>query len=135
MALRVVHTCQEIEGGIPDTLKGRMIVNVFLDFGIGLIPFLGDIADALFRANTRNAWLLEVYLTRKAEAERKGHVSDPELGNPQMPARPNQARLPSSRGGGGGLGFLTGKTRQADEEMAMGNLNSQGQAQGIMSRE
>lgn len=85
MALMLVKSAQKIDGGLPATLKARMMFNVMLDFGLGLIPILGDIADAVFRANTRNAWLLEMYLTKKMEAERVGHVSDPELGTLTVP--------------------------------------------------
>lgn len=88
MALMVVKTCQKIDGGLPATLRARMMFNIALDFGLGLIPLLGDIADAVFRANTRNAWLLEMYLTKKMEAERVGHVSDPELGKINVPTHP-----------------------------------------------
>ncbi len=42
-----------------------MLFNIILDFGIGLVPFLGDVADALFRANTRNAVELEKFLRAK----------------------------------------------------------------------
>ncbi|CAJ2645489.1 unnamed protein product [Trifolium pratense] len=42
-----------------------MLINIILDFGVGLVPFLGDIADAIFRANTRNAILLEQHLRDK----------------------------------------------------------------------
>lgn len=69
LAYRVVTSCCSIEGGLPESLKYRMFFNILLDFGIGLIPFVGDIADAVFRANTRNAWLLEEYLIKKAETE------------------------------------------------------------------
>ncbi|KAJ9152165.1 PH domain containing protein [Coniochaeta hoffmannii] len=91
MALMVVKTCQKIDGGLPATLRARMMFNIVLDFGLGLIPLLGDIADAVFRANTRNAWLLEMYLTKKMEAERVGHVSDPELGTLNVPPGPGTA--------------------------------------------
>lgn len=39
--------------------------NIVLDFGIGLVPILGDVVDALFRANTRNAVELEKFLRQK----------------------------------------------------------------------
>jgi hypothetical protein len=42
-----------------------MYLNIILDFGVGLVPFLGDVADALFRANTRNAVVLEKHLRDK----------------------------------------------------------------------
>ncbi|RKF62704.1 putative membrane protein [Erysiphe neolycopersici] len=65
MALMVLRTCQSIEGGLPRAVQVRMLINIILDFGVGLVPFIGDIADALFRANTRNAILLEQYLREK----------------------------------------------------------------------
>jgi hypothetical protein len=88
LALMLVKSCQKVDGGLPATLRARMIFNIALDFGLGLIPLLGDVADAVFRANTRNAWLLEMYLTKKSEAERIGHVSDPELGKLNVPSHP-----------------------------------------------
>ena len=36
----------------------RMLVNLALDAGFGLVPVLGDIADFAYRANTRNLALL-----------------------------------------------------------------------------
>ncbi|KAL1880490.1 hypothetical protein VTK73DRAFT_5877 [Phialemonium thermophilum] len=95
LAIMLVRSCEKIEGGLPTMLRSRMVFNVFLDFLLGLVPFIGDIADAVYRANTRNAWLLEVYLTKKAEAEKRGQVSDPELGTHPMPKRPDPARLKS----------------------------------------
>ncbi|KUJ21951.1 PH domain-containing protein [Mollisia scopiformis] len=65
MAMMVLRTCQQVEGGLPAAVKSKMMFNIVLDFGIGLVPFLGDIADALFRANTRNAVELEKYLRQK----------------------------------------------------------------------
>ncbi|KAB5570785.1 PH domain-containing protein [Coniochaeta sp. 2T2.1] len=94
LALMVVKSCQKIDGGLPATLRARMMFNVALDFGLGLIPLLGDVADAVFRANTRNAWLLETYLLKKMEAERVGHVSDPELGKLTVPPGPGTGSKP-----------------------------------------
>lgn len=36
-----------------------MALNILVDFVIGFVPFLGDICDAYFKANTRNVRLLE----------------------------------------------------------------------------
>ncbi|KAL1894919.1 hypothetical protein Sste5346_005606 [Sporothrix stenoceras] len=71
LAYLVVKNCAKIDGGLPPSLQYRMYFNILLDFGIGLVPFVGDVADAIFRANTRNAWILEEYLIKKAEAERE----------------------------------------------------------------
>ncbi|KPM46197.1 hypothetical protein AK830_g322 [Neonectria ditissima] len=67
MALIVMKTCNQIEGGLPSSLKARMMANIALDFVVGLVPFVGDVADALFRANTRNAALLEAYLREQGK--------------------------------------------------------------------
>lgn len=71
LAYLVVKTCAGIDGGLPPALQYRMYFNILLDFGMGLVPFVGDVADAIFRANTRNAWILEEYLIKKAEAEQQ----------------------------------------------------------------
>ncbi len=47
-----------------------MYFNILVAFVVGLMPFVGAVADAVFRANTRNCWTLEQYLVRKVEAER-----------------------------------------------------------------
>jgi Domain of unknown function (DUF4112) len=68
MALMVLRTCQQVEGGLPHNVTAKMYFNIILDFGIGLVPFIGDLADAAFRANTRNAVELEKYLRQKGAA-------------------------------------------------------------------
>lgn len=113
MALMVVQTCQKIDGGLPATLRARMMFNVMLDFGLGLVPFVGDIADAIFRANTRNAWLLETYLTKKMEAQRVGHVSDPELGKVDVPTRPAANHRTEDSYGGQQQGVITNQPEPA----------------------
>lgn len=130
MALMVLHTCDEVEGGIPHALRMRMLFNIAIDFGIGLVPILGDVADALFRANTRNCWLLEVYLTKKAEANSHGTVTDPETGK-TLPTRPEQAKLKS--GITGLLGF--GGRKNQDEEMAMGSVSNNNNNNNKLSKQ
>ena len=46
-----------------------MQLNMLIDFAIGLVPFLGDIADAIYKCNTKNVVLLEREL-RKRGAQR-----------------------------------------------------------------
>ncbi|KAF7548825.1 hypothetical protein G7046_g8538 [Stylonectria norvegica] len=67
LALMVLKTCLQIEGGLPQTVKARMMFNIILDFGVGLVPFIGDLADAAFKANTRNAAILEEYLREQGK--------------------------------------------------------------------
>jgi hypothetical protein len=68
MAIMVLRTCQQVEGGLPGGVTAKMYFNIILDFGIGLCPIIGDLGDALFRANTRNAVVLEKYLRQKGAA-------------------------------------------------------------------
>ena len=42
-----------------------MTLNLGLDFALGFVPILGDIADAAFRCNTKNVSLLEAHLKAK----------------------------------------------------------------------
>lgn len=63
--MNLVRTCGTIEGGLPSSIYTTMIINIILDFIVGLIPFLGDLLDAAFKANTRNVALLENHLIKK----------------------------------------------------------------------
>jgi hypothetical protein len=65
LAYLVYRTCNQVDGGLPSAVKSKMFLNMILDFAVGLVPFIGDVADALFRCNTKNAILLEKYLTEK----------------------------------------------------------------------
>jgi len=111
MAMMVLRTCQQVEGGLPNGIKAKMMFNIVLDFGVGLVPVLGDIADALFRANTRNAVVLEKFLRAKGEENLKGQghplpqidPSDPDEFDRQMQAEhgppPQYTTAPPTRQG------------------------------------
>jgi hypothetical protein len=42
----------------------RMLLNVGLDLGVGIIPIIGDVADFAFKSNRRNLDLLRRHLGR-----------------------------------------------------------------------
>lgn len=42
----------------------RMVINLVVEWLIGLVPVLGDLFDTVFKANVRNAKLLETVATR-----------------------------------------------------------------------
>lgn len=140
MAWNVVRMCGQIDGGLPAAIQSRMYFNIALDFAIGLVPFIGDVADAIFRANTRNAWILEEYLVKKAEADRKIKAGQSPVsaaeghgGHSNLPSRPGATHAASN-----GLRGLFGgaKARQDDEEMAVSpagrNSRHQGQQEGVI---
>lgn len=77
MALSLIKTASKIKGGLPKRLYGMMFTNILIDFVTGFVPILGDIIDVFYRANTRNAWLLDAYLAEVAKARREG-LTDPD---------------------------------------------------------
>ncbi|KAL1954164.1 hypothetical protein VTO42DRAFT_1572 [Malbranchea cinnamomea] len=132
MALMVVATCNKIEGGLPANLRLHMLLNVVLDFFIGLIPFVGDLADAVYKCNTRNAVILESYLKKKGQKNLKqmsrpltepdssqgsGGASGPTAPSNE-PARPQPARVHTADSHGSGRSPGR-KTRAHDLEMGL----------------
>ena len=70
MALMVLNTAMKVSPGKDrDMLRGKMMMNIIVDFFIGLVPLLGDIADTFFRANTRNAVALEKMLEERVKRQ------------------------------------------------------------------
>lgn len=57
--------------GASPGVQRRIIRNMMIEFAVGLIPFLGDVFDAVFKANTRNTALLRRYLQQQLEIEEK----------------------------------------------------------------
>uniref|UniRef100_A0A0K3CUG7 Uncharacterized protein n=1 Tax=Rhodotorula toruloides TaxID=5286 RepID=A0A0K3CUG7_RHOTO len=67
----VLRKCREAE--LPATLAQRMLFNQLVGLGIGLIPLVGDITMAVWKANSRNAALLEEFLLRRASSSTGAH--------------------------------------------------------------
>lgn len=51
--------------GAPRRLMARMAANLAADLLVGAVPLAGDLFDAAFRANLRNARLLDEWLTEQ----------------------------------------------------------------------
>ena len=62
----MLWNCQQVQGGLLWYVQAKMIWNILLDFGIGLVPLLGDMADVLFHANMKNGSILEKHLRDKS---------------------------------------------------------------------
>ncbi|KND92601.1 putative membrane protein [Tolypocladium ophioglossoides CBS 100239] len=98
MAMMVFKTCCQIEGGLPNSLKLQMLFNIAFDFAVGLVPFVGDLADAMFKANTRNALILEQHLREKGKKElRKSGQPIPPI-DPSSPEEFDRMRRESPPG-------------------------------------
>lgn len=78
--MTVIRKASRVDGGLPKRMYSLMLFYIALDFAIGFIPILGDLVDMGYRANTRNAWLLDAYLDEKAKALRRGVIVDPDDG-------------------------------------------------------
>jgi len=59
MAYTLVRRMRKIEGGLPGALLAHMYLNIIVDFAVGLVPLLGDLADAYVKCNSKNVRLLE----------------------------------------------------------------------------
>jgi hypothetical protein len=84
LAYVVMQTCNQVKPPLPSSVKRRMELNLIIDLVIGLIPFLGDIADAMYKCNTRNAVLLEKELRRRGQQRLKAQNRLPEV-DPSLP--------------------------------------------------
>lgn len=93
--MMVVRTCEGIEGGLPSRLRWMMLMNVVIDFFIGLVPFIGDLADAIYKCNTRNAVILEKHLREKgAKALSRRNSSSGRSGRRNSSSRRQDRRSP-----------------------------------------
>ncbi|KAL7279178.1 hypothetical protein ACG7TL_007018 [Trametes sanguinea] len=87
----VVRKAKQAE--IPDWLVRKMLLNNAVSAVVGFIPFAGDIVLAMYKANSRNAALLEEFLRirgeefLKAEQER---VQDPKTVKPGAGREPGE---------------------------------------------
>ncbi|GGF86588.1 DUF4112 domain-containing protein [Alteromonas lipolytica] len=59
VSLRIVHLGKQL--GLPRGLLKVMLRNCLLDFGLGFIPVVGDIADFFYKANQANVRIMEKY--------------------------------------------------------------------------
>lgn len=85
LAMMVFRTCNGVEGGLPAGVRTKMILNIIFDFAVGIVPFVGDVLDAAFKANSRNAALLEAHLREQGKKDlRKSGLPIPEV-DPSLP--------------------------------------------------
>ena len=59
-----------MSGGLDPGYRKKMVRNVITEVAVGSLPYLGDLIDMFFQANTRNFVVLEAMLLARVEAER-----------------------------------------------------------------
>ncbi|VEL98752.1 uncharacterized protein DUF4112 [Alteromonas sp. 76-1] len=57
VSLRIVWLGKSL--GMPSALVAQMVKNSAIDFGLGFVPFIGDIVDVFYKANQKNVRLME----------------------------------------------------------------------------
>lgn len=122
MAWMLVGMCKQ-GGHLKGGDESMMAFNMAIDFGIGLVPFLGDLADGIYKCNTRNVAILEKRLAEKGsariaaqrESSRLKQEADLAQGGPP-PQYTQQLRQPDvARGANetrGGRGWFGGRQEQ-----------------------
>ena len=61
--------------GVPPWVVGRMILNLGVDTLVGSVPLLGDLFDVGYRANMRNAALLDRHLAEPVAVRRSSRLA------------------------------------------------------------
>jgi hypothetical protein len=64
LTLNLIRQMMKVECGLPTSVVIMMLFNTAIDFLVGLVPFLGDLADAAIKANGKNVRLLEQHLDK-----------------------------------------------------------------------
>ena len=62
--------------GVPYTTLVKMIGNVAVDLGVGSVPVLGVLFDAVWKANERNLALVEEYVERRSDLDLESDDED-----------------------------------------------------------
>lgn len=57
--------------GVPRVVRAQMMLNLWIDMVIGLIPFAGDLFDVGWKANTRNVDLMQQAMSDPDAAKRR----------------------------------------------------------------
>ena len=65
ISLLIVHHAWQTNAS--PLVLARMLANVGIDFVFGAVPLVGDLFDVAFKANRKNARLLEQHLTRRRQ--------------------------------------------------------------------
>ncbi len=59
LSLFILHTAYK--AGVSKTDFLKMLLNIVIDFIVGLIPFIGVVFDVVYKANVKNVKILETY--------------------------------------------------------------------------
>ena len=102
-----------------------MLINLAIGTGVGAVPVVGDVVLAMWRANSRNAALLEEFLRQRAagNTDDKGRTikGKKKAGNPApthgqpVPTEPGEEEVPSGHATGAKTATRPGTSRNASD--------------------
>ena len=75
LSISIVKMASSVSGGLDKHCKRAMYRNIIKQVAFGAIPFVGDLADSLLKANTRNFLILEDMLTARVHSAHSGICS------------------------------------------------------------
>lgn len=61
-AMALYPVIEAAVAGVPRDVLKKMMINIVLDTGMGLVPVAGDVADAIYMANSKNSKLFREYI-------------------------------------------------------------------------
>ncbi|QCZ92266.1 DUF4112 domain-containing protein [Salinimonas iocasae] len=73
IAARIVHLGHKM--GMSKALISKMLRNIVLDFLLGAVPLVGDVADFFFKANKRNVKAMEKWWLSQNEQDIRSNTS------------------------------------------------------------
>lgn len=123
----VVRKARQAE--IPDWLLARMLMNNAVSAAVGFVPLIGDVVLAAFKANSRNAALLEEYLRIRGEEflkREQDREQDPAVVRPGAGSQPGE-QVPgkngaSAKAGGGGGGWFRRRSKREEKQPATSDV-------------
>lgn len=66
-SLTILYIARKLDDGLPLDLQLLFLMNIGIDFLLGLIPIVGDLIEVGYKSNLRNFLLLEKHLVRVGE--------------------------------------------------------------------
>ncbi|KAI8071027.1 hypothetical protein BC940DRAFT_295054 [Gongronella butleri] len=73
------------QADLPRQLREKMLWHITVDFLLGLIPILGIVLDAMYRAHSKNTRLLRRYLYERARANQENQINQTTAGLIESP--------------------------------------------------
>lgn len=137
-SLKLLWMTRSLDDGFPLDLQLLFILNIGIDFLLGLIPFVGDIIEIGYKSNSRNYLLLEKHLVRVGmknqgliteDEVRSNYINNniqPVLNEKVIPSMQHAGEkiYPVAQKAGQDLKFIVKNIRTKDDTASNGTLSA-----------